>query len=73
MYHHFHEGGYAKTSIELEDTMKQFYSETGIQTEHIYSGKMILAAYKLLQNNSFVAGDKIVLLHTGGILNIDHL
>ena len=32
--------------------MKQFYNETGIPTEHIYSGKMILAAYKLLQNKN---------------------
>ena len=71
MHHQFHEGGYAKKSIELENTMKQFYNETGIPTEHIYSGKMILAAYKLLQNKSFIAGDKIMLLHTGGVLNID--
>jgi len=39
----------------------------GVDFEPVYSGKMILAFLDLLQEGYFSSGERIVLLHTGGM------
>ncbi|RPD40989.1 1-aminocyclopropane-1-carboxylate deaminase/D-cysteine desulfhydrase [Chitinophaga barathri] len=65
--HDFHEGGYAKFTPALLDTMNDFYRETGIPTDRVYTGKMVLAFRQLLQQPFFPAGSRVLLIHSGGL------
>ncbi|MBI3233453.1 MAG: pyridoxal-phosphate dependent enzyme [Bacteroidetes bacterium] len=67
LLHEYHQGGYAKTNAYLEEAIRNFYKDTQIKTEPIYSGKMIAAAYQMLEQGLFKAGEQVVLVHTGGI------
>jgi 1-aminocyclopropane-1-carboxylate deaminase len=63
----YHFGGYAKTTPELIDFIRQFVSATGILIEPVYTGKMLFAVYDLAAKNYFNPGSKILAIHTGGI------
>ena len=63
----YHRGGYAKFSLEDSQKIIAFNKTTGVNFEPVYSGKMILALLDLLEEGYFKAGERIVLLHTGGL------
>ena len=71
--HDFHEGGYAKTSERLIGCMNDFYRETGIPTDRVYTGKMVLAVRLLLAENFFPPGSRLLLIHSGGLQGNDSL
>ena len=63
----FHRGGYAKFSSEDATRVKEFNKITGVDFEPVYSGKMVLALLDLLEQGYFKTGERVVLLHTGGM------
>lgn len=63
----FHRGGYAKFSSKDAERILEFSQITGVDFEPVYSGKMILAFLDLLEQGYFINGERIVLLHTGGM------
>lgn len=63
----YHHGGFAKTSNELLEFMRQFEAETDIFLEPIYTGKLLFGLYDLIAKNHFSRGQRIVALHTGGL------
>lgn len=63
----FHRGGYAKFSNSDVSRIVEFNQVTGVNFEPVYSGKMILAFLDLLEQSYFSDGERIVLLHTGGM------
>jgi 1-aminocyclopropane-1-carboxylate deaminase len=63
----YHFGGYAKTEPELFTFMNQFFHETGIPTDFVYTGKMVCAVKDLFAKNYFPPGSNILCLHTGGL------
>jgi 1-aminocyclopropane-1-carboxylate deaminase len=63
----FHCGGYAKFSPIDATRILEFNRITGVNFEPLYSGKMILALLDLLEQGYFAKGERIVLLHTGGM------
>ncbi|WP_114326192.1 1-aminocyclopropane-1-carboxylate deaminase/D-cysteine desulfhydrase [Candidatus Colwellia aromaticivorans] len=63
----FHRGGYAKFSPNDIARIVEFNQVTGVEFEPVYSGKMILAFLDLLEQGYFRNGERIVLLHTGGM------
>jgi len=63
----FHRGGYAKFSQQDASRIIEFSKVTGVDFEPVYSGKMILAFLDLLEDGYFFSGERIVLLHTGGM------
>ena len=67
IYDEFHGGGYANTSPELMDFIKEFTAETGILLDPIYTGKMMLAIKKLCISGDIKQGDKVIAIHTGGL------
>jgi 1-aminocyclopropane-1-carboxylate deaminase len=67
IYDEFHCGGYAKTSPELMDFIKEFTAETGILLDPVYTGKMMLAIKKLCVSGDIKQGDKVIAIHTGGL------
>ena len=63
----YHRGGYAKFSPLDATRILEFNQITGVNFEPVYSGKMVLAFLDLLEQGYFARGERIVLLHTGGM------
>ena len=65
----FHCGGYAKTTPELLGFIDRFQTQTGIEIEPVYSGKMFYWLYELINRNGdyFEHNQTIVAIHTGGL------
>jgi 1-aminocyclopropane-1-carboxylate deaminase len=67
LLHDFHCGGYAKRSKELVDFMNNFYSETGIPTDFVYTGKLFYGVDQLIRKGFFPENADILILHSGGL------
>ena len=63
----YHFGGYAKTSPELIQFMNNWYKQTGMPTDFVYTGKLFYAANDLLRKDFFPIGSKILIIHSGGL------
>lgn len=73
LLHDFHEGGYGKTSPALIEAMNDFYRQTGIPLDRVYTGKMVLAVQKLVQQGYFPPNSHLLLIHSGGLQGNDSL
>ncbi len=60
-------GGFAKSNQLLDSFVDGFERQNGIPLEAVYSGKSFYAVYDLIAKNHFSAGDKILLIHCGGL------
>lgn len=60
-------GGYAKTTPELLAFIRAFEKEHVIPLEQIYTGKMLFGLSSMIQRGEFNAGERILLIHTGGL------
>jgi 1-aminocyclopropane-1-carboxylate deaminase len=67
----YHFNGYAKVSDELIQFINDFYLETKIPLDPIYTGKMVFGVIDLINKNYFPKKSKILLIHTGGIQGIN--
>ena len=67
LFNDYHRGGYAKFSPLDAARILEFNQITGVNFEPVYSGKMVLALLDLLEQGYFTKGERIVLLHTGGM------
>ncbi|MFM7221899.1 MAG: 1-aminocyclopropane-1-carboxylate deaminase/D-cysteine desulfhydrase [Bacteroidota bacterium] len=67
IHYRFHEGGYARHTAALLKTMNEFYQETEIPTDFVYTGKMIKAFLTLASEEASWRGKQILLLHSGGL------
>jgi len=66
----YHFGGYGKVNDELIEFLNQFYKQTQIPLDPVYTGKMVFGVIDLIQKNYFPANAKILLIHTGGLQGI---
>lgn len=66
----YHFGGYAKTKPSLIDFIKLFVGQEGILIDPVYTSKLFYAIDDLVAKRYFGKTDKIVALHTGGLLGI---
>lgn len=66
----YHFGGYAKTSPELFNFMREFYSQTGIMTDPVYTAKMLYGVITDIEKGRITRGMRVVALHTGGLQGI---
>jgi 1-aminocyclopropane-1-carboxylate deaminase len=66
----YHFGGYGKVDEELIQFINQFYKQTQIPLDPIYTGKMFFGVIDLIQKNYFPNNAKILLIHTGGLQGI---
>ncbi|MCH7395401.1 pyridoxal-phosphate dependent enzyme [Acinetobacter dispersus] len=60
-------GGYAKTNSELLQFMQQFEQRYAIPLEQVYTAKMMMGLFDLIQQNHFPANTRILVIHTGGL------
>jgi 1-aminocyclopropane-1-carboxylate deaminase len=70
LHNDYHFGGYAKTTPELLKFIKTFIESTGMLIDPVYTGKMFYAINDLVRKNHFKKEDKILAIHTGGLLGI---
>ncbi|MEC3880872.1 1-aminocyclopropane-1-carboxylate deaminase/D-cysteine desulfhydrase [Parapedobacter sp. 10938] len=66
----YHFGGYAKTSPVLSAFIREFTGQTGILIEPVYTGKLLYGVFDLVQRDYFERGDRILIIHTGGLTGI---
>ena len=62
----YHCGGYAKTNTELLAFKEQFEKTNQIPLDRVYTAKLFLGLYSLINNGLFPSGAKILAIHTGG-------
>lgn len=67
----YHFGGYGKYTSELITFINQFFKETKIPIDPIYTGKLIFGVVDLIQQNQFRPNTKILMIHTGGLQGIE--
>lgn len=63
----FEWGGYAKHPQGLLDFMNQWYQETRILTDIVYTSKLCYAVNNLMAGNFFPPESKILIIHSGGL------
>jgi 1-aminocyclopropane-1-carboxylate deaminase len=66
----YHFGGYGKVNEELIEFINQFYQQTQVPLDPVYTGKMVFGVVDLIQKNYFPKNAKILLIHTGGLQGI---
>lgn len=69
----YHFGGYAKYTSELLSFMNRFYEATNIPTDFVYTGKLAFAIFDLIEKDHFKEGDRILMIHSGGLQGNDSL
>ena len=69
----YHFGGYAKTSPELIQFIKDFYAEHQILLDYVYTGKMMYGIMDLIAKNYFPPESVVIAVHTGGVMNANVL
>ena len=67
LLHDYHGGGYARHSPALLQFMNDFYTETGIPTDFVYTGKLFLAIDDLVHKSFFPPESRILVIHSGGL------
>jgi 1-aminocyclopropane-1-carboxylate deaminase len=66
----YHFGGYGKVSVELIDFMNDFFAQTKVLLDPVYTAKMVFGVIDLIHKNYFPDNAKILLIHTGGLQGI---
>ncbi|MCC7401837.1 MAG: pyridoxal-phosphate dependent enzyme [Chitinophagaceae bacterium] len=65
--HEYHFGGYAKHDDKLIGFMNNWYTQTHIPSDIVYSGKLFFAVNDLIEKKYFAAGSSILVIHCGGL------
>lgn len=63
----YHFGGYAKKNGTLIDFMNDWYLQTGIPTDFVYTGKLFFGVMDLIGKGFFPAGSCLLVIHSGGL------
>lgn len=66
----YHFGGYAKHKPELLDFMLDFFAQTGIALDPVYTGKMMFGILDQVKKGAFSPGSNILAMHTGGLQGV---
>jgi 1-aminocyclopropane-1-carboxylate deaminase len=67
LLHDYHFRGYAKTTPELIAFMNNWYLNTQIPLDFVYTGKTFFAADQLIKEGYFKKGSNVLLIHSGGL------
>ena len=66
LVHAYHFGGYGKVNNSLIAFMNEFYRQTQIPLDPIYTGKMVFGILDLIEKKYFPDHSKILFIHTRG-------
>ena len=67
----YHFGGFAKINEGLVKFINDFYRQTGIPLDPVYTGKMFYGLFDMIKKGIFRPGTRILAIHTGGLQGID--
>lgn len=67
LLHQHHGGGYAKVSPALTEFIREFYEETQIPLDIVYTGKLLMGFRQDVLDGVYPAGSHVLLIHTGGL------
>jgi 1-aminocyclopropane-1-carboxylate deaminase len=67
LFHEFHFGGYAKCNAALIEFMNEWYRQTLIPLDFVYTAKLFFGINALIKDNYFPAPSKILIIHSGGL------
>lgn len=67
LLHDYHFDGYAKYQPALLEFMNNFYRQTGIPSDFVYTGKLFYAVNDLIQKDIFPIDSKLLIIHSGGL------
>lgn len=67
IFDRWHLGGFGKYNEELIAFMNEFYTDTGVPLDLVYTGKMMMAVSALLEIGYFPNGAQVLCIHTGGL------
>ena len=67
LLHHFHLGGYAKTTSDQFKFMNELWDTEKIPTDIVYTSKVFWAVDQLIKNNYFPPHSKLLIIHSGGL------
>jgi 1-aminocyclopropane-1-carboxylate deaminase len=65
--HDYSFGGYAKKTPELLTFMNEFFRNTSIPTDFVYTGKLFFAVQDLIKKQYFQSSDRLLVIHSGGL------
>lgn len=71
LIHEYHFGGYAKVNENLISFINDFYQQTTIPLDPVYTGKMMFGMMDLVQKDFFNRNSSILMVHTGGLQGIE--
>lgn len=67
LIHNYHFGGYAKCTNEFIRFMNDWYDQTGIPSDFVYTGKLFFAVNDLIEKNYFSSQSRLLVIHSGGL------
>ncbi|MGY3054410.1 1-aminocyclopropane-1-carboxylate deaminase [Pedobacter sp. UYEF25] len=70
IHNDYHFGGYAKITPQLIEFIKNFVATTGVLIDPVYTAKMFYAIVDLQSKGAINQSDKILAIHTGGLLGL---
>ena len=59
--------GKISSDDKVRNFIKGFEQRNNVQIEQVYTGKMLMAVYDLIEKGYFKRGQTIVVVHTGGL------
>jgi 1-aminocyclopropane-1-carboxylate deaminase len=66
----YHQGGYAKLTKELLDFVSAMKEKHNLPLDTVYTGKLMWAVMRELEQGRFRRGTTVLALHTGGLQNL---
>tara|TARA_B100001093_G_scaffold516541_1_gene595572 strand:+ start:6045 stop:6950 length:906 start_codon:yes stop_codon:yes gene_type:complete len=70
LWDEYHLGGYAKINSAYIDFLNDFYLQTKVLLDPIYTGKMMYAIFDRVNFGNFEKESQILAIHTGGLQGI---
>lgn len=70
VHENYHFGGYGKWNEELIHFIQDFYKQTNVKLDPIYTGKAMFGLVDLMNKNKISSRQKILFIHTGGLQGI---
>ena len=67
LFYDYHFGGYGKSAESLLTFMNDFYRQSAIPSDFVYTGKMFFALMQLVRQGYFRKETKVLAIHSGGL------
>lgn len=62
-----HRGGFGRVDSELMRFCQEFQEANGIELDHLYTGKAMMALFDMIEGNQIASGSHILFIHSGGL------